>query len=182
MGTGSVKPCYMSKNLLQGEVFSCFSYPEEQAWVEGLKRTCHAKETFPGAGKLVDHGSGNGFDLSFSPILQNLCDFLQVHLARLISQINRPSSQLLDTFNCRVRTKAVCARSAADKLETSSLSASVSEETSSSAFTEGPLHVRAEIYSWVHTKADMSQFAPQLHTPDLHTFIIMVDLLCCSPP
>lgn len=115
MGTGSVKPCYMSKNLLQGEVFSCFSYPEEQAWVEGLKRTCHAKETFPGAGKLVDHGSGNGFDLSFSPILQNLCDFLQVHLARLISQINRPSSQLLDTFNYRVRTKAVCARSAADK-------------------------------------------------------------------
>lgn len=152
-----------------------------------LRKTCHAKETFPGAGKLVDRGSGNGLDLSFSPILQNLCDFLLVHLARLISQINRPSSRLLDTFNRRVRTKAVCTKSADDKLETSSLSDSFSE-TSAYAFTEGPQHVRAEICSWVHTKADTSQFAPQLHASDLQDdggvclFVLLVVFLACVVP
>lgn len=80
------------------------------------------KETFPGAEKLVGQGSGNGLDLSFSPILQILCDFLLVHLARLIFQINKPSSELSDTLNHRGRTKAVCMKSAADRPETSLLS------------------------------------------------------------
>lgn len=80
--------------------------------------------------------------LSFSPTLQNLCDFWLVHLAPLISQINRHSSQLPDTFNHRVLTKAGRTKSAADRLETSPLSASLSEDTSSYDSAEGPRLVR----------------------------------------
>lgn len=42
-----------------------------------LRRTCHAKETFPGAGKLVDHGSGNGLDLISHPYYKTSVIFYQ---------------------------------------------------------------------------------------------------------
>lgn len=102
-----------------------------------------------------------GLTSQFSPILQNLCDFLRVHLAWLISQINRPSSQLAGTFNPREGQTQCAPR---DQLETHWRPAPWAPQ---SLRGQDPQPVRAGICSWVHRKADMSQSTPQLHTPDL---------------
>lgn len=105
--------------MFQGEVFSCFSHPKEQTWIEGLRRTWHAKETFPGGGNLM--AQVIGLTSHSLPYYKTSVIFL-VHLVQFIFQINRPSSQLPDTFKRKSRIKVVCIKSAADKLETSSLS------------------------------------------------------------
>lgn len=89
---------------------------------------------------------------------------LLAHLAQLISQTIRPSSQLPSTFNSRVRITSVYTKSTADELETG-VPHSLRRWASTPSLKVLSMSALRSVPGYTQEKADICQFNPQLHPP-----------------
>lgn len=103
MGTGSIKPCNMSKNLLQWGFSAAFPTLRKR-----VSRNAEEDLSCKGNISRIRQAGRSWLRqwawVHFSTVLQNLCNFLLVPLVQVISQTNRPSL-FSDTFNHQARLK-----------------------------------------------------------------------------
>lgn len=110
METGSIKPCNMSKNLLQWGFSAAFPNLRKR-----VSRNAEEDLSCKGNISTIRQAGRSWLRqwawVHFSTVSQNLCNFLLVPLVQVISQTNRPSL-FSDTFNCQARIKVQKCKSA----------------------------------------------------------------------
>lgn len=108
MGTGSIKPCNMSKNLLQWGFSAAFPTLRKR-----VSRNAEEDLSCKGNISRIRQAGRSWLRqwawVHFSTVLQNLCNFLLVPLVQVISQTN---SLFSDTFNHQARIKVQKCKSA----------------------------------------------------------------------